>query len=135
MSRPYPSKELPKPDEMGGLLDQLEESERQTYQAPLGQPNNGNGLGTKVRTSPRAQAVTYRSRLYRYQCEGLAAGEYMYTLVTDTLENPVTSKLPPGEMLFEVRDSSPETLKQRMRSKRQELGRVEITNWRTFGSI
>lgn len=91
--------------------------------------------GKAFSTEPQGESVTYRCRIYRYRCEGLGPDGFVYTMVNDTLEDPVTRKLPPGQQLFTFNGSSPESVREQLRSRRDELGDVEITSWRTFGSL
>jgi len=91
--------------------------------------------GKALSNEPQGEPVTYRCRIYRYSCEGLGHEEFLYTMVNDTLEDPVTRKLPPGKELFTFKGASPESVREQMRSSRQQLGDVEITSWRTFGSL
>jgi hypothetical protein len=85
-------------------------------------------------TVPQAKPVTYRSRVYRYRCEGLEHDEFVYTIVTDTVEEPA-QRLPPGDELFGFSGPSPESVREQMKSDREKLGAVEITDWRSFGSL
>lgn len=97
---------------------------------PKLEPYGGKALGAVA----TAESVTYRSRVYKYRCEGLEHDEFVYTMVNDTEQDPVL-RVPPGIELFSVSGSSPESVREKMKSERQKLGAVEITNWRTLGSL
>jgi hypothetical protein len=84
--------------------------------------------------SPQTETVTYRCRVYRFRCDGLGDDEFLYTMVSDTLEDPA-KRLPPGEELFGFCGPSIESVREQMKSDRQKLGAVEITSWQTFGSL
>jgi hypothetical protein len=102
----------------------------QTQREPQLEPYGGKAPASL----PYSKPVTYRCRVYRYRCQGLDHDEFVYTMVHDTLENQMTQKLPPGEELFRVSGPSPESIREQMKSH-QELDRIEITNWRTRGSL
>jgi hypothetical protein len=91
--------------------------------------------GKALSTEPQRKNVTYRCRVYRYRCEGLEHDEFVYTMVNDTDTNPLTEKLPPGEPLFTFSGPSRESVREQMQSSREKLGDVEITSWRTLGSL
>jgi hypothetical protein len=121
---------------IGGRSVTMSSAYQQQVQKPDGagepklQPYGGKALSP---VAP-AESVTYRCRVYKYRCEGLERDEFVYTMINDTEQDPAL-RLPPGTELFSVSGSSPESVREKMKTERQKLGAVEITNWRTLGSL
>jgi hypothetical protein len=81
------------------------------------------------------QLATHRFRLYQYHGKGLQEGEFLYTIVWDTVEQPYDEDIPQGELIFDFNDSSFSVVRQEAQRFCQEHDIVEVVNVRDLGSL
>lgn len=128
-----PSEELPDTAMVEDALAQLERTYHQSGVSAYGRVVTQEDKQTSE--DLRSVPVTHRFRLFRYQCEGLEDGEFIYAEVWDTAENPSDDDLPPGQPIKTITDSSLEHVEAEANSFCKGLGPIEIADWRDFGSI
>lgn len=133
MSSLTPSHELAQTAEIREALTQLETSSSKAHEATQAARYNPERWPSR---NPEVETITHRCRLYRIESKALPKGTFIYTVVRDTVEDPTNSeKLPQGDIVFDVSDTSLDVVQAKTKVFRESLGRVDITDWRAFGSI
>jgi hypothetical protein len=128
-----PSEELPRTP---GIRDALANLERQCESSAGAYGRAVTDEDPQLNEDSGAVPATHRLRLYRYCCEGLEDGEFIYAELWDTLENQSNDEnLPPGNVIFTVTSSSLEHVEAEANRYCKDHGIQEIADWRDFGSI